>query len=737
MRTIVSHFFIYIGMDNKYIKIFNELIEKIRRYNDALDVELIRKAYNFSYKAHQDQLRSSGKPFFEHPLAVSMILTDYQMDTATICSALLHDVAEDSGVTIEEVEDLFGEEIALLVDGVTKIGGINFENFETKQAENFRKMIISMVKDIRVILIKFADRLHNMRTLDYLPSRKRKRIAAETMDVYAPLAHRLGITKIVSELEDRVFKTLHPKKYDFIEKKISDDSPSREQYVAKISAQIKNDLKKIDITNVNILCEIKNLFKIYEKMKYRDLPFEEITDAFTVKILVDKVEQCYFVLGVVHNLFTPVHDHFKDYIATPKSNLYQSLHTTVIGPNGKMTDIQIRTQNMDLRAENGIAFHWITNKGKINKSEIEQQYAWLRRILEWQQESKDSGDFMENLKNDLFRDEVFVFTPNGDLHRLPRESTAVDFAFSVHTDVGYHCIGAKTNRKIVPLNYQLKNGDVVEILTSNKAQPNPEWLKFIKTSKAKSKIKRWVKDAIFEQSLQLGKDLLSIELNKINISEQDLNLTGIAQSYGLDDINQLHIALGKAELNVKEVLEKISPEQHSDKSNKKNNGKSSKHPKTSKNGIRIQGENNFLIAFGDCCQPIPGDRILGFMSRGRGIEIHRCDCTRISYLLQHPEKKVHVEWDVDKDRQFLVKLKVFADNRPNFLKDISESTASIQTNIIRMILNTEGAFIHNTLVIEVKNLNQLTRAINKIRNIDGMISVERLNGDIKSETEVY
>ena len=357
--------------------------------------------------------------------------------------------------------------------------------------------------------------------------------------------------------------------------------------------------------------------------------------------------------------------------------------------------------------------------------------------MEWQQDSKDSGDFMENLKNDLFHDEVFVFTPNGDLHRLPRESTPVDFAFSVHTDIGYHCIGAKANRKIVPLNYKLRNGDVVEILTSNKAQPNPEWLRFIKTSKAKSKIKRWIKDAMFEQSLKLGKDLLSLELSRINLSATDYDLAEIAQSYGLDDENQLHVAIGKADLNVKDVLEKIAPTQFSQKTNGKKDAETSQNGKTSKNGIRIQGENNFLITFGDCCQPIPGDRILGFISKGRGIEIHRCDCTRINQLLQRPEKKVHVEWDVDKDRQFLVKLKLFADNRPNFLKDISESIASNQTKIISMVLNTEGAFIHNTLVVEVKNLNQLTRIINKIRNIAGVINVERLNSDIKPRSEVY
>ncbi|MBD3287755.1 RelA/SpoT family protein [candidate division KSB1 bacterium] len=724
-------------MNNKYTKKLQELVDKIHLYNNDVDEELVHKAFHFSYKAHQNQLRSSGKPFFEHPLAVSMILADYQMDISTICSALLHDVAEDTGVTIREVEELFGEEIALLVDGVTKISGINFDSFETKQAENFRKMIISMVKDIRVILIKFADRLHNMRTLDYLPPRKRKRIAMETMDVYAPLAHRLGITKIETELEDRVFQTLNQKKYSYIEKKLAEELPDRKEYVEKIGEQIKEELRKIDINDVNIYCEQKNFFKIYEKMQYRNLPFEEIPDTYMVKILVEKAEQCYFVLGVVHNLFTPVHDHFKDYIATPKSNMYQSLHTTVVGPSGKMTDIQIRTRKMDLLADNGIAFHWITNKGKINKSEIEEQFAWLRRILEWQQDSKDSGDFMENLKNDLFHDEVFVFTPNGDLHRLPRESTPVDFAFNVHTDIGYHCIGAKSNRRIVPLNYKLRNGDVVEILTSNKAQPNPEWLRFVKTSKAKSKIKRWIKDEMFEQSLKLGKDLLSLELGKLNLSENDFDLAEIAQSYGLDDENQLHVAIGKADLNVKDVLEKIAPAQFSNKTDGREEKDTSKNVKPSKNGIRIQGENNFLISFANCCQPIPGDRILGFISKGRGIEIHRCDCTRISFLLQRPEKRVHVEWDVDKDRQFLVKLKLFADNRPNFLKDISESIASNQTNIISMVLNAEGAFIHNTVVVEVKNLNQLTRVINKIRNIKGVISVERLNSDIKPKSEVY
>ena len=717
-------------MEEDYKTIFNHLIKKIKCYNDDLDIKLLKKAYNFAYKAHQYQLRSSGELFFKHPLEVAKILIDLQMDDHTICGGLLHDVVEDTGVQIEEIMAEFGQDVALLVDGVTKISGIHFDSFETMQAENFRKMIISMVKDIRVIIIKFADRLHNMRTIDFLPKKKRKRIAIETRDAYAPLAHRLGLSCIENELEDHALRILDLESYNYLEKKVLDDRSIREKYINEFRSIVQKELQNSDISYVKITWKSKHFYSVYVKMNARGLPYEEINDRFTVLIIVPKVEQCYFALGIVHSLFTPVHDRFKDYIATPKSNMYQSLHTKVIGPDGKMIEIQIRTKEMDRMAEQGIVVHWSKNKGKISKTDLEKHFVWLQKLLEWQHEANDSGDFMEKFKSDLFHDEVFVFSPKGDLYRMPYGSSPVDFAFAIHTDIGYHCIGAKIDRKVVPLNYHLQNGDVIEIITSNKQQPNPEWIKFVKTAKARSKLERWIKDTIFNQSLRLGEEILTAEFEKFDIKKNGEELVEIAQCYGLDDINQLYIAIGKGDISILEVLKKLAPEKVSITADGSILSKFIHQTKEISKSIKIQGIDNYLIIFGKCCQPIPGDRILGFISKGRGIEIHRADCKKISNLLQNSVTNINVEWDVDKDKQFLVKLKMFANKRPNFLKDISESISASNSSIVRMVLNTEESFIHNTLVVEVKNRNQLTRLMNKIQKVEGVISIDRFNKEL-------
>ncbi len=429
-------------MEERYIKSLGNLIYKIKQYNSGFDIDLLKKAYYFSYEAHDDQLRKSGEPYFEHPLEVARILVDLRLDVSTICGGMLHDVAEDTGVTLEEVEEQFNAEIATLVDGVTKISELKFDSVEMRQAENFRKMIISMIKDIRVILIKFADRLHNMRTIEFLPERKRKRIARETLEVYAPLAHRLGIGKVKWELEDLAFKTLNNQSYESLVNQVTEKRNEREKYIKRIANPVRKELKKQQI-EARISGRPKHFFSIYSKMQRRRLPFEEIQDLLAIRVIVTKVEECYFVLGIVHSLFTPIHERFDDYIATPKSNMYQSLHTTVIGPEGKIVEIQIRTEEMHQTAEEGIAAHWRYKDGKVKEDELDKHFVWLRKILEWQQDAPDSTEFMENLKIDLFQDEVFVFTPKGDLYRLPAGSTPVDFAFSVHTDVGLHCLALR------------------------------------------------------------------------------------------------------------------------------------------------------------------------------------------------------------------------------------------------------------------------------------------------------
>ncbi len=510
-------------MYESYEKVIEGLIRRIARYNQNMDAKLLRRAFHFSYDAHQNQLRKSGEPYFVHPLEVAKILTSLKMDYETIAAGVLHDVAEDTDFNIDQVEHEFGTNIAQLVDGVTKISELQLMEFETQQAENFRKMLLSMVKDVRVILIKFADRLHNMRTLEYLPEKKRRRIALETREVYAPLAHRLGLAKIKWELEDLSLKYLEPDIYMDIKNRIDASRTERENTIRKITGPIRKALVEAKIHG-RFEGRPKHFFSIYNKMALRGVPFEEIYDLLAIRIIVEKVEECYHALGIVHSLYNPIHERFKDYIATPKINGYQSLHTTVIGPEGKRVEIQIRTEQMHRTAEEGIAAHWRYKEGRAKEDDLDKHLVWLRQVLEWEEGEYDSAAFMEHLKINLFQDEVFVFTPKGDLYRLPVHSTPVDFAFAVHTDIGLHCLAAKVNGRIVPLNYELKSGDAIEILTSGNQHPNEDWLKFVVTSKARNRIKKYIRDSQFENSVSLGEEMLSRALSRYSIKLKSINM---------------------------------------------------------------------------------------------------------------------------------------------------------------------------------------------------------------------
>ncbi len=715
-------------MEEKYKIALRNLIRKIKKYNSVFDVALLKKAYEFSYDAHREQLRRSGDPYFEHPYNVADILADLKMDLITICGALLHDVAEDTGVSLDVVREEFGDDIAGLVDGVTKISELKFANIEARQAENFRKMIISMVKDIRVILIKFADRLHNMRTIEFLPELKRERIARETLEVYAPLAHRLGIARVRWELEDLSFKALYPEEYKDILKNIADKRIEREKYIQRIARPVKKELTKFGIEGT-ITGRPKHFFSIYNKMLKRKLTFDEIFDLLAIRVVVKKIEDCYFTLGIVHSIFTPIHEKFSDYIATPKSNMYQSLHTKVVGPEGRVVEIQIRTEEMHRTAEEGIAAHWRYKEGKAKEDELDRSLLWLRRVLEWQQDDPESKEFMEYLKIDLFHDDVFVFTPKGDLFRLPVGATPVDFAFAVHTDVGYHCLGAKVNAKIVPLNYKLKSGDAVEIITSNNQHPNPDWIKIVKTSKARAKIKKWIRDSMFDQSLKLGEEIFLKELKKYKIRISTDELLELAQSYGLSDGNQLYAAVGRGEVSTKGLINKLSPEKPDEEKGENLFNKILRKANIAKKGVLVQGIDNMMITFGKCCQPVPGDQILGFITKGRGVVIHRTDCKNIFNLMEQRERMIDVEWDVGKDRMFTVRLYMFAHDRRDFLRDLSEALSLSNANIVNIEMKTEEAFIHNNMLIEVRNRNHLNQIIKKIAKLKGTISVERSNGD--------
>ncbi|HDP98560.1 MAG TPA: bifunctional (p)ppGpp synthetase/guanosine-3',5'-bis(diphosphate) 3'-pyrophosphohydrolase [bacterium] len=715
-------------MEERYRVGLRNLIRKIRRYNSNFDVGLLRKAYEFSYAAHKDQLRRSGEAYFEHPFKVGIILADLRMDLLTICGGLLHDVAEDTGFSLDDVRDEFGNEMATLVNGVTKISELKFDSIEVRQAENFRKMIVSMVEDIRVILIKFADRLHNMRTLEFLPEKKQVRIARETLEVYAPLAHRLGIGRIKWELEDLAFKILYPVEYKQIVKKVADRRDERERYIQRISRPIRNELKKSKLES-KIIGRPKHFYSIFNKMRTRQLPFEEIYDLLAIRIIVKRIEDCYHALGIVHSLFTPIHEKFNDYIATPKSNMYQSLHTKLIGPEGKTVEIQIRTEEMDRTAEEGIAAHWRYKEGRLKEDEFDKHLVWLRRVLEWQQDTPESKEFMEYLKIDLFHDEVFVFTPKGDLFRVPSGSTPIDFAYAVHTDIGYHCLGAKVNKKIVPLNYQLRSGDTIEIITSNNQHPNPDWINFVKTSKARSRIKRWIRDSMFEQSLKLGNEILTKELKRYKIKAESRDLQEISQSYGFTDINQLYAAIGRGEISALGIIHKLEPSTTVDQKSQSIFNRLLRTPKKTGEGVLVQGVDNLLLSFGKCCQPVPGDQILGFITKGKGVVIHRTDCKNIFTLLKFRDRIIEVMWDVEKDRLFSVRLYITGRDRRNLLKDITEVLSRLDVNIVNVDLKTVDSNIQNNMLIEVKNLNHLKAIMKGIKKINNVLSVDRITGN--------
>ncbi|MGH7453779.1 MAG: RelA/SpoT family protein, partial [bacterium] len=588
-------------------------------------------------------------------------------------------------------------------------------------------MLLSMVRDIRVILIKFADRLHNMRTIEFLPEKKRLRIAIETRDVYAPLAHRLGIAKVRWELEDLALKTLAPKAYWELVEKIASKREEREAYIRRITMPVRKELKQAGIV-AKITGRPKHFYSIYQKMLRQEKPFEEVYDLQAVRIVTKRVEECYFALGIVHSLFTPIQERFKDYIATPKSNMYQSLHTIVIGPGGKMIEIQIRTEDMHRTAEEGIAAHWRYKEGKQKEDELDKHLIWLRQMLDWQHDTNDPQEFMENLRIELFQDEVFVFTPKGDLFKLPVGSTPVDFAFAVHTNIGFHCLGAKINGRIVPLNHKLKSGDSIEIITGANQKPNPDWIKFVRTSKARSKIKKWIKESMLEQSQKLGEEIVVRQFKRFNIKREETDLKAIAQSFGYNSEPELFSAVGHGDISVQQVVNRIAPEKHEAEKEENLLKKFLSKARGSAKGVRVQGLENLLIHFGKCCQPVPGDRILGFVTQGQGVVIHRSDCKNILKLMENPERNIDVEWDVEDHKRFMVRLHMLGEDRKHFLRDVSESISQTDTNIVSVEMRAQDSLVHSNIIIEVENLQHLTRVINKISKVNGVINVERLDG---------
>ncbi|WP_073146526.1 RelA/SpoT family protein [Paramaledivibacter caminithermalis] len=715
-------------------------IEKIKQYNPYYDLSRIIKAFNFAENAHEGQYRKSGEKFFTHPANVALILAELELDESTIIAGLLHDVIEDTKYTYHDIEIEFGEEIALLVDGVTKLKKFTYETKEERQAENLRKMFLAMAKDIRVILIKLVDRLHNMRTLNYMNEAKKKEKAVETLEIYVPIANRLGISKIKWELEDLCLRYTDPEGYYDLVEKVAKKRKEREEYINAVI----NELKK-DLDNHNMEYEIygrpKHFYSIYKKMVYQNKSFEEIFDLTAIRVLVDNVKDCYAILGIVHTKWKPIPGRFKDYIAMPKANMYQSLHTTVIGPKGEPFEIQIRTLEMHRIAEYGIAAHWKYKEGKTEEEEIDKKLTWLRQLLEWQRELKDPKEFMESLKIDLFTNQVFVFTPKGDVIDLPVGSTPVDFAYKIHSAVGNRCIGAKVFGRIVPLDYKLKTGNIVEILTSNNSNgPSRDWLKFVKSTQAKNKIKQWFKKERREENTQRGKELLEKEAKRQGFVVKELLknewLTIVMKKLRFHSIDDLYAAIGYGGIALNQVIPKLKElykEEHKENKpvieadNAQTNVSKRKTKNKIKQGVKVKGIDNILVRFAKCCSPVPGDDIIGYITRGRGVTIHRKDCPNIQNDPSAYDRLIDVEWHVDKKISYSTEIQIVARDRKGLLAEMTNTITELKFHVTAINARTtkEKLAIIN-LTIEISDIEQLSKLMNKFRAFKDVIDVKRV-----------
>ena len=712
----------------EFPKPFQELLDKVTS-NEPLTEDDLKKelwsAYEFGFRHHEGQKRRSGGSYFEnHCVEVAKILAEWNMDHITIIGGLLHDTIEDTEVNFEDIEKKFGADVANLVNGVSKLSGIRFTSQKAKQAGNFMKMLISVAQDLRVIIIKFADRLHNMSTIKYLPRIKQHRTAIETRDVYAPLAHRLGMARVKWLLDDLVLKTLNPNDYKEIEKKLKSSHKGREKYIKTITDVLLDELEEYNIAP-KVYGRPKSHASIYSKMVERGKTFEEIYDILAVRIVVEKIEECYLTLGVLHQKFKPIQERFKDFIATPKSNGYQSIHTTVIGPDGKLVEIQIRTEDMEQTAEIGIAAHWrYKDENGAETKGVDSHVKWLRELLDiLQSEENDPKEFMHLLKIDLFGDEIFVFTPKGDLVQLPVKSSPIDFAYHVHTEVGQTCLGAKINHKVVPLNTELQNGDTVEIIKSSSQNPNYGWLKFAVTSKARNRIKRYLSKKERDESIKMGEEIMTKSLRRLKLKNLSDEVKDAYKKFGFGGTDQLMEAIGKGEISIRDILDKIKPDEVQAEEVEPSSFFSFKR-KESRN-IKLEGISNIMANFGKCCNPIPGDDMLGFITRGRGITVHRSDCSSLPLLNKESDRLVPVEWEVSRKDFFNVQLKVVGQDRKGLLKDMTESISKLNINMTSVDIKVKEAVATAIFIIQVNNLKQLDRVIRIMSKVKSIDFVER------------
>jgi GTP diphosphokinase / guanosine-3',5'-bis(diphosphate) 3'-diphosphatase len=707
------------------------------------DRDQIERAFVFACERHADQRRQSGEDFIVHPVGVAKICAGMRLDTATLCASLLHDTVEDTSASLVEVRDEFGEEIANLVDGVTKLTGITFQSRDDRQAENYRKMIVAMASDVRVILIKLADRLHNMRTLDAMPKQKQQEKAKETLEIFAPLAHRLGIHAIKWELEDLAFATLHPRKFKEIKGLVSQQRREREEYVERAGRYLEKELGAVGI-EAAISGRAKHFYSIYSKMTKKGREFNEIYDLTAMRVLVDSVKDCYGAIGIIHSLWKPLPGRFKDYVAMPKFNMYQALHTTVIGPEGRPLEIQIRTHDMHETAEFGIAAHWLyKGDGKDDgEGRGPDRVKWIESLLDWQKELKDPQEFVEGLKVDLFEDEVFIFTPKGEVKSLPAGATPLDFAYDIHTDVGHRCVGAKVNGKIVPLHYQLKSGDICEVLTSKKERgPSRDWLALAKTTRAQSKIRAWFKKERREDTERTGREVLQENLKRAGLPHQRITgsplLADVIREMGFKKGEDFYIALGGAKISATVVVNKVMQRLKQGEAAVEEGtpedllaGRRIEEPRpttqSSTFGIKVKGIDDVPLRLAKCCRPVPGDRILGYISLGKGITIHREDCSNARALKRNPERFTDVSWDGESAASFRVELQVDGWDRTRLLEDLSRTFSESGVNILEARCTVVHPMVKNRFVVEVGDTRALKACIQRLRNVDSVFDAYRV-----------
>ncbi len=724
----------------RHQELIDELIETVAAYNKEVDRDLLARAFTFAARAHEGQQRRSGEDFINHPWGAAKICAELRLDEQTIAAALLHDVVEDTGTDIKEVRDEFGEEIAQLVEGVTKLTRIQFQSREQAEAENYRKMIVAMAQDVRVILIKLADRLHNMRTIEYLGKQKQVQKAKETLEVYAPLAHRLGINKLKWELEDLAFATLHPRKYEEIKAMVSERRADREEHVREAAMTLQRELEKVDIP-ADISGRAKHFYSIYDKMAKKGREFNEIYDLTAMRVIAERggdegARDCYGALGLIHSLWKPMPGRFKDYVAMPKLNGYQALHTTVIGPEGRPLEIQVRTREMHETAEFGVAAHWVYKRGKKGRGGDDEWAAWVRQLMDWQEDEADPREFIKTFRTNLFEDEVYVFTPKGEVKALPAGSTPIDFAYAVHTDVGHKTVGAKINGRIVPLHYRLKSGDFVEILTTKSGRgPSRDWISLAASSRARNKIRQWFSRETREETEQKGRETLETALKKQNLPYRKLQgsavLAQVIRESGYKKAEDFYLALGSGKLQpgqiVNKVIQRLKTEQVAEEEAVPLKAPKARHATSSDNvGIAVSGVDDVLVRLAKCCTPLPGDKIVGYVSLGKGITIHREDCSNVKSLRRNPERFTPVAWDGGASKSFRVQIAVDSWDRPRLLEDVARTFSEHGANIVEYGGHVEDQLAKNWYVAEVGDVKALRSLLTALRNVDAVFDAYRV-----------